>query len=84
MSEGHAATAELPALNRIFIDAFLALGRGDHKGEACRLATAAWSVLCHGHPEAAKRFNGVLHTLTRNNRSSQRSRGGHHVRTENP
>lgn len=84
MSEWRAATDELSALNLIFIDALLALGRSDHKEEACRLAAAAWSALRHGHPGEAERLDGVLHTLTRNNRSQQSSHGGRHARTKNP
>ena len=55
----------LPALNRRFIRALLALGDAGQIDAACRLAASAWSVLHHRQPREAERLNGVLHALTK-------------------
>lgn len=55
------------AINRLFVRALLALGEaGDaQRHTACALAGSAWSALRNSQPREAKRFNGVLHSLTR-------------------
>lgn len=57
----------LPALDRLFVRALIALGE---TGEpqlhtACTLAASAWSALRHSNPREAERFSGALHRLTR-------------------
>ncbi len=57
----------LPALNRLFVRALIALGETGEpqRHTACTLAASAWSALRHTDPREAERFNGVLHRLTR-------------------
>ena len=56
---------ELAILNRLFMQALLALGGAGEQEQACRLAAAGWTALRQRHPREAERLNGALHALTR-------------------
>ena len=45
--------------------ATLALGRAGQPVEALRLAAAGYAAVRREHPEAARRLNGVMHSLAR-------------------
>jgi len=67
----------IAALNRLFIQALLAMGDAGEIDAACRLAAQGWSMLRHDHPREAERLNGVMHNLTnpkrRNGREASRN-----------
>ena len=56
---------ELAILNRLFMQALMALGGAGKQEHACRLAAAGWAALRQRHPREAERLNGALHALTR-------------------
>ena len=58
-------------LNRLFAQALLHMGDAEETDSACRLAAQGWSLLRHQYPREAERLNGVMHNLTRPNRSSR-------------
>lgn len=67
----------IAALNRLFVQALLAMGDAGEIDAACRLAAQGWSMLRHDHPKEAERLNGAMHNLTNPKRRSGReaSRG---------
>ena len=54
----------LPMINRLFINALLALAEASKAEQACRLAAQGYAALRHCHTREAERLNGVLHSLT--------------------
>ncbi|HVC49432.1 MAG TPA: hypothetical protein VND43_04615 [Burkholderiales bacterium] len=62
--------SELTQLNRLFIEALLALKQHGATEEACRLAARGWSSLRHHSEREAERLNGALHALTAEPRHS--------------
>jgi len=71
---------KLATLNRLFMQALLALGDTGELEQACRLAAAGWTTLRRQHPREAERLNGVLHALTRTTHPTHL--GDIHVRTK--
>lgn len=53
------------ALAALLMAALRALGDAGEPEAANRLAGHAWSALRRGHPAAAKRINGLMHRLAR-------------------
>jgi len=70
----------LAILNRLFMQALLALGGAGEQEHACRLAAAGWTALRQRHPREAERLNGALHALTSTTHPSHT--GDTHVRTK--
>lgn len=60
-----ASDPALPALNRLFTAALLALAESGEADRACRLAAQGWSVLRHDNPREAERLTAALHRLAR-------------------
>jgi hypothetical protein len=52
-------------INRLFVNALLALAEAGEAEQACRLAAHGYSALRHCHTREAERLNGLLHRLTR-------------------
>lgn len=57
-------------LNKLFVEALLALKRCGREELACRLAARGWSLLRHSEPKEAERLNGAMHALTAKTKSS--------------
>jgi len=57
---------DLPAINRLFIAALIALAEAGEAENACRIAAQGWSVLRHNDAREAERLSTALHRLTRN------------------
>ena len=76
-SEASGADTTLTALNRLFLQALLLVGKhgdADDFDAACRLAAQGWSLLRHDWPRDAERLNGVMHSLTGPRRTTQPSK----------
>ncbi|MHB8425525.1 MAG: hypothetical protein ACYDB9_10330 [Gammaproteobacteria bacterium] len=71
---------ELSILNRLFMQALLALGEAGEPERACRLAAAGWTTLRRQHPREAERLNGTLHALTRTSHPTPNRTGDTHAR----
>ena len=71
---------ELVMLNRLFMQALLALRRTGEQELACRLAAAGWTILRQRHSREAERLNGTLHALTGTTHPSKK--GDTNVRTQ--
>lgn len=73
-SEASRTDTTITALNRLFLQALLLVGKhGDIEDldAACRLAANGWSLLRHDWPRDAERLNGVMHSLTGPKRTTQ-------------
>lgn len=73
-SEVSGADTIITALNRLFLQALLLVGKhgaADDLDAACRLAANGWSLLRHDWPRDAERLNGVMHSLTGPRRTTQ-------------
>ncbi len=55
----------LPMINRLFINALLALADAGKAEQACRLAAQGYSALRQCQTREAERLNALLHSLTR-------------------
>lgn len=77
VSEVSDADTAITALNRLFLQALLLVGKhgdADDLDAACRLAAQGWSLLRHDRPRDAERLNGVMHSLTGPRRTTQPSK----------
>jgi hypothetical protein len=54
----------LAALNRLFVQALLALARAGEAEQACRIAASGWSLLHHHDAREAERLTAALHSLS--------------------
>ncbi|HTN11189.1 MAG TPA: hypothetical protein VL154_09470 [Acetobacteraceae bacterium] len=61
MSTGQAPIA---GLNRLLVQALLALARAGAAEEACRIAARGWSLLRHHDAREAERLTAALHSLS--------------------
>jgi hypothetical protein len=76
-------TADITALNRLFVKALLALEKAGEEEEACTLAASGWSALRHSHAREAEKLGGLLHALTHTRHHSSPNsslKGGNHAR----
>lgn len=71
---------ELSTLNRLFLQALLALGEAGEPERACRLAAAGWTTLRRQHPREADRLNGALYALTCTSHPTPNHTGDTHAR----
>ena len=56
--------APLSCLNRLLVQALLALARQGAAEEACRIAASGWSLLRHHDAREAERLTAALHSLS--------------------
>jgi len=56
--------APLPALNRLLVQALLALARAGEAEQACRIAASGWSLLRQHDAREAERLTAALHSLS--------------------
>ena len=66
----------LPMINRLFINALLALEEAGKAEQACRLAAQGYSVLRQCQTREAERLNVLLHSLTRHASAASLSETG--------
>lgn len=64
MTAPTAAEDALGGLNRLLVDALLALAQAGAADEAWRIAARGWSLLRHHNAREAERLTAALHTLT--------------------
>lgn len=57
---------DLPAINRLFVTALIALAEAGKADQACRIAAQGWSVLRHNNVREAQQLSAALHRMTRN------------------
>ncbi len=65
MSPAVSSEHALPMINRLFINALVALAEAGKPGQACRLAAQGYSALRRCRPREAERLNAAMHNLTR-------------------
>jgi hypothetical protein len=60
------STGQVPiaGLNRLLVQALLALARAGAAEEACRIAARGWSLLRHHDAREAERLTAALHSLS--------------------
>lgn len=66
----------LPMINRLLINALLALARAGDAEQACRLAGQGYSTLRRCHPSEAARLDALLHGLTRRSATDSSTQQG--------
>lgn len=64
MTAGREGAAPIAGLNRLLIEALLALARAGAAEEACRIAARGWSLLRHHDAREAERLTAALHSLS--------------------
>lgn len=64
MSVAPSGPAPVAGLNRLLIEALLALARAGAAEQACRIAARGWSLLRHHDAREAERLTAALHSLS--------------------
>ncbi len=64
MTDGQAGPAPIAGLNRLLVQALLALARAGEGEQACRIAARGWSLLRQHDAREAERLTAALHSLS--------------------
>lgn len=71
----HESVGPITGLNRLLVQALLALAREGAAEEACRIAARGWSLLRHHNAREAERLTAALHSLSRETRLDPTNQG---------